>query len=237
MTMPSVWNGIFDGLRLLLTGDPALWAIIWLSAQVSGIALLISAVLGIPSGAFLGLVSFPGKRMAQAVIYTGMGLPPVVVGLGVYLLLSRSGILGPLNWSWVPELFTVPAMILAQVIIATPMVAGYSMSAVAAVSPDLRLQIQSLGATPAQVTLAVLREARLGVVVALVGGFGSIISEVGAVMMVGGNIEGSTRVLTTAIMLQTRQGDYGLAVGLGLVLLLLSFAINFGATQLQGKGS
>jgi tungstate transport system permease protein len=226
-----------DGLRLLLTGDPGLWEIILLSAQVSGIALLISAVLGIPSGAFLGLVKFPGKRMIQAVIYTGMGLPPVVVGLGVYLLLSRSGILGPLNWPWVPELFTVQAMILAQVIIATPMVAGYTMSAVAGVSADLRLQIQSLGATPTQVTFAVLREARLGVVVALVGGFGSIISEVGAVMMVGGNIEGSTRVLTTAIMLQTRQGDYGLAVGLGLVLLLLAFLINFGATQLQGKGS
>lgn len=235
--MPSVWNGILDGLRLLLTGDPALWEIILLSARISGIALVISAVLGIPSGAFLGLVSFPGKRMAQAVIYTGMGLPPVVVGLGVYLLLSRSGILGPLNWTWVPELFTVPAMVLAQVVIATPMVSGYTMSAVAGVSPDLRLQIQSLGATPAQVTFAVLREARLGVVVALVGGLGSIISEVGAVMMVGGNIEGSTRVLTTAIMLQTRMGDYGLAVGLGIVLLLLSFLINFGATQLQGKGA
>jgi tungstate transport system permease protein len=235
--MASVWNGIVDGLRLLLSGDPGLWQIIWLSAQVSGVALVISAVLGIPSGAFLGLVNFPGKGMVQAVIYTGMGLPPVVVGLAVYLLLSRSGILGPLNWSWVPELFTVPAMILAQVIIATPMVAGYTMSAVAAVSPELRLQLQALGATHSQVTWAVLREARLGVVVALVGGLGSIISEVGAVMMVGGNIEGSTRVLTTAIMLQTRQGDYGLAVGLGLVLLLISFAINFGATQMQGKGN
>ena len=234
--MTQVWNGIIDGLRLLLTGDSALWEIILLSLRVSGIALLISGVLGIPLGAFLGLVRFPGKRIVQAIIYTGMGLPPVVVGLAVYLLLSRSGILGPLNWPWVPELFTVPAMILAQVIIATPMVAGYTMGAVAAVSPELRVQLQSLGATRSQVTLAVLREARLGVVVALVGGFGSIISEVGAVMMVGGNIEGSTRVLTTAIMLETRQGDYGLAVGLGMVLLLISFLINAGATQLQGKG-
>jgi len=235
--MDSVWDGIIDGLRMLLTGDPALWEIILLSLQVSGVALLISAVLGLPGGALLGLRRFPGKRIAQALVYTGMGLPPVVAGLAVYLLLSRSGILGPLNWPWVPELFTVPAMILAQVIIATPTVAGYTMSAVAGVSPDLRVQLQALGATPAQVTLAVLREARLGVVVALVGGLGSIISEVGAVMMVGGNIEGSTRVLTTAIMLQTRQGDYGLAVGLGLVLLLISFAINAAATQLQGKGN
>lgn len=235
--MSQVWSGILEGLRLLLSGDPALWAIVLLSLRVSGLALLVSALIGLPLGAFLGLVRFPGKRLAQALIYTGMGLPPVVVGLAVYLLLSRRGILGPLNWPWVPQLFTVEAMIWAQVIIATPMVVGYTMSAVAAVSPDLRQQLRALGATPAQVTLTVLREARLGVVVALVGGFGSIISEVGAVMIVGGNIEGSTRVLTTAIMLETRQGDFGLAIGLGIVLLLLAFLINVGAAQLQGKGA
>ena len=131
----------------------------------------------------------------------------------------------------------MPAMIVAQVIIATPLVAGYTMSAVAEVAPDLRLQVRSLGATPVQVTLAVLREARLGLIVALVGGLGSIISEVGAVMMVGGNIEHSTRVLTTAIMLETRQGNFSLAIGLGMVLLMLSFLINYGVTQLQGKGN
>jgi tungstate transport system permease protein len=234
--MEQILQGILQGLRLLFSGDPALWEIILVSARVSGVALLVSAILGIPLGALLGLVKFPGKRLAQAVIYTGMGLPPVVVGLGVYLLLSRSGVLGPLNLSWVPELFTVPAMILAQVIIATPLVAGYTMSAVAEVSPDLRLQVRALGANRSQVILAVLSEARLGVVVALVGGLGSIISEVGAVLMVGGNIEGSTRVLTTAIMLEARQGDFGLAIGLGMVLLLLAFVINVGAAQLQGKG-
>ena len=234
--MQQLIQGLQEGLRLLFSGDPMLWEIILLSARVSGIALLISAVLGIPSGAALGLVKFPGKRLIQAVIYTGMGLPPVVVGLAVYLLLSRSGILGPLNLPWVPELFTVPAMIVAQVIIATPLVAGYTMSSVAEVDPALRLQVRSLGASRMQVVLAVLREARLGVVVALVGGLGSIISEVGAVMMVGGNIEGSTRVLTTAIMLEARRGNFDLAIGLGLVLLLLAFLINVGAAQLQGKG-
>jgi tungstate transport system permease protein len=222
---------------MLFTGDPALWQIIDVSARVSGAALVISAVLGIPLGAALGLVRFRGRRVVQALIYTGMGLPPVVVGLAVYLLLSRSGVLGPLNWPWIPQLFTVPAMIVAQVVIATPLIVGYTMSAVADVSPDLRLQLRSLGATRSQVTLAVLREARLGVIVALVGGLGSIISELGAVMLVGGNIEGSTRVLTTAILLETRQGDFGLAIGLGMVLLLLSFVLNFGVTQLQGKGS
>lgn len=235
--MDQIWQGIINGFRLLIGGDPAFWTIIWTSAKVSGLALLISALLGVPCGALLGLVRFPGKRMIQALIYTGMGLPPVVVGLGVYLLLSRSGVLGPLNWPWVPELFTIPAMVLAQVVIATPLVVGYTMSAVADVSPNLRLQVQALGATRLQVITAVLREARLGVIVALVGGMGSIISEVGAVMMVGGNIEGSTRVLTTAIMLETRQGDFGLAIGLGAVLLLMSFLINFGVTRLQGRSS
>lgn len=235
--MQQLLNGIVEGLRLLFTGDPTLWEIILLSGKVSGIALLISAVLGVPLGAFLGLVHFKGRRFTQAIVYTGMGLPPVVVGLAVYLLLSRGGILGPLNWPWLPELFTVPAMIFAQVIIAVPLVVGYTMASVSEVNPDLRLQVRALGATPLQVTLAVLREARMGIIVALVGGLGSIISEVGAVMMVGGNIDGSTRVLTTAIMLETRRGNMSLAIGLGMVLLLLAFIINFGVTQLQGKGN
>ncbi len=234
--MEQLWDGIREGLRLFFTGDPILWEIILLSARVSGIALVISTVLGVPLGALLGLTRFKGRRLVQAIVYTGMGLPPVVVGLAVYILLSQGGILGPLNLSWVPKLFTVPAMIVAQVIIATPMIIGYTMSAVAEVNPDLRLQVRSLGATRLQTTLAVLREARLGVVVAIVGGLGSIISEVGAVMMVGGNIDGSTRVLTTAIMLETRRGNLDLAIGLGIVLLMLSFLINFGVTQLQGKG-
>lgn len=235
--MEQLINGIIEGLHLFLTGDAKLWEVIILSAKVSGVALLVSAVIGIPLGAFLGLVRFRGRRFVQAIVYTGMGLPPVVVGLAVYLLLSRSGILGPLNWSWIPQLFTVPAMIVAQVIIATPLVVGYTMAAVADVNPDLKTQLRSLGATPVQVTISVLREARLGVIVAMVGGLGSIISEVGAVMMVGGNIDGSTRVLTTAIMLETRRGNFDLAIGLGLVLLVLSFSINFGVTQLQGKGN
>ncbi len=235
--METLWNGMLAGFRLLFTGDPYLWQIIGLSARVSGIALAISAVIGIPLGAFLGLRHFWGRRFAQALIYTGMGLPPVVVGLGVYLLLSRRGILGPLNWPWMPELFTVPAMIVAQVIIATPLIVGFTMSAVAAVNPELRLQLRSLGATPRQVTWAVLREARFGVIVALVAGLGAIISEVGSVMMVGGNIQGSTRVLTTAIMLETQQGNWDRAIGLGIVLLLLAFLINFGVTQLHGRGN
>jgi len=234
--MQQLWQGIIEGLRLLLTGDTTLWQIIGVSAQVSGIALVICAVIGVPLGAVLGLVHFRGRRVVRAIIYTGMGLPPVVVGLAVYLFLSRSGVLGGLNLPWVPPLFTVPAMIIAQIIIALPVVVGYTMSAVEEVDPNLRLQLRSLGAAPAQVTIAVLSEARSGVIAALVGGCGSIISEVGAVMLVGGNIAGSTRVLTTAIMLETRQGNFGLAVGLGIVLILLAFLINAGVAQLHGKG-
>ena len=235
--MEQLITGILEGLRLLFTGDPVLWEIILLSARVSGIALVISAVIGIPLGALLGLVKFRGKRLIQALVYTGMGLPPVVVGLAVYLSLSRNGIFSAYNWSFLPDLFTVPAMVIAQVIIASPLVIGYTMSAISEINPELRLQVRALGATRTQITLTMLREARLGVIVALVGGLGSIISEVGAVMMVGGNVEGSTRVLTTAIMLETRRGNFGLAIGLGMVLLLLSFTINFGITQLQGKGN
>ncbi len=234
--MEVIWAGLIEGLRLFFTGDPALWTVIGRSAQVSGVALLVSSLLGVPAGAVLGLTRFPGRRLVQALVYTGMGLPPVVVGLAVYLLLSRNGILGPLHWSWVPELFTPEAMIWAQVVIAVPMVVGFTMAAVAGVDPELGRQLAALGATRLQVGLAVLREARLGVLISIIAGLGSIISEVGAVMMVGGNIEGYTRVLTTAIMLETRQGNFDLAIGLGLVLLGLSFVINLAMTLLQGKG-
>jgi tungstate transport system permease protein len=154
----------------------------------------------------------------------------VVVGLFVYLFLSRSGPLGNLGW-----LFTPNAMVVAQTIISLPLVAGFTMASVMGVDPDLRRQLLSLGATGWQVTQAILREARVGVVVAIIAGFGSIISEVGAVMLVGGNIEGSTRVLTTAIVLETRQGDFAMAIALGIILLALTFAANVAMLALQGS--
>ncbi|MCB0129917.1 MAG: ABC transporter permease, partial [Caldilineaceae bacterium] len=165
---------------------------------------------------------------------TGMGFPPVVVGLFVYLMLSRSGPLGSLNAPWVPKLFTPGAMIVAQTIIAFPLVAGFTMAAVMGVDPNLRQQVQALGATGWQTTLAILSEARVGVIVAVVAGFGGIISEVGAVMLVGGNIEGSTRVLTTAIVLETRKGAFDLAIALGLILLGITFVTNLLMLRLQG---
>jgi tungstate transport system permease protein len=209
--------------------------IVLLSLRVSGIALLFSTIIGIPLGAYMGLSRFIGRRLLIALLYTGMGFPPVVIGLFVYLLLSRSGPLGSLNWSWMPSLFTPGAMILAQTIISFPLVAGFTMAAVMGVDPNLRQQVTSLGATKRQAAVTVLMEAKIGVIVSIIAGFGSIISEVGAVMLVGGNIEGRTRVLTTAIVLETRKGNFDLALALGGVLLAITFITNVAMLRLQGK--
>lgn len=215
--------------------DSSLIDIILLSLQVSGVALIFSVAIGIPLGIFLGLNRFLGRKVIVALLYTGMGFPPVVIGLFVYLMLSRSGPLGSLHLPFIPALFTPAAMVVAQCIIAFPLVAGFTMSAVMGVDPHLRQQVMALGATRRQAALSVLMEARMGVVVAIIAGFGGIISEVGAVMMVGGNIEGRTRVLTTAIVLLTRQGDWGPAIALGLILLGITFIANVAMLRLQGK--
>jgi len=230
--MQEILSGIIQAIRLILSGDAALLQVIVLSLQVSGVALLFSALVGIPIGAWLGLRQFRGRWLVMALIYTGMGFPPVVVGLFVYLVLSRSGPLGALAW-----LFTPKAMVVAQTVISFPLVAGFTMAAVMGVDPNLRRQVQSLGANEWQTTLAVLSEARIGVVVSVIAGFGSIISEVGAVMLVGGNIEGKTRVLTTAIVLETRKGNFDLAIALGIILLSISFITNLVMMRLQGDGS
>ncbi len=214
---------------------PEISEILLLSLQVSGIALLISTIFGIPAGILIGLSRFVGRGLVTALLYTGMGFPPVVIGLLVYLLLSRNGFLGGMSLPFVPALFTPGAMIIAQTIIAFPLIAGFTMAAVLSVDPQLNIQVLSLGATKRQAALAILREARIGVVVAIVAGFGSIISEVGAVMLVGGNIEGRTRVMTTAIVLETRKGNFDLALSLGIILLTITFLANVVILRLQGR--
>ena len=228
--MNDILRSLDQALRLIAAGDANLAAIIALSLRVTGLALLVSTLGGVPLGAVLGLGRVRLRGLVTALLYTGMGLPPVVVGLFVYLMLSRSGPLGA--WGW---LFTPNAMIAAQTIIAFPVVAGLTMTAVQSVDPGLRLQVRALGATPSQEAWAVLMEARIGVVAAIVAAFGSIISEVGAVMLVGGNIAGKTRVLTTAIVLETRQGDFSLALALGVILLALAFTANLILLRLQGR--
>lgn len=221
---------IQKAFELLLSLDPQVAEIALRSLQVTVSALAISMVIGIPLGAWVALTPFPGKRLVTAVVYTGMGLPPVVAGLLVYLLLSRRGPLGDLGW-----LFTLEAMVIAQTLIAVPVIVGMTMSSILSVDPMLRPQLRALGATQAQAIRAQLYEARLGVIVGIVAGFGSIISEVGAVMLVGGNIEGRTRVLTTAVVQETRQGNFDLALAFGFILLAISFLTNFAVVLLQGR--
>ena len=205
-------------------------SIVLLSLYVSGSALLIASLIGLPIGASLALKPPRAHKIIELIIYTGMGLPPVVVGLFVYMLISRSGPLGWLGW-----LFTPTAMIAAQVIIALPLVIGLTLTAVQSVDPQLRLQVRSLGASPAQVIRTILWEARLGVVAALLTAYGRLAAEVGAVMLVGGNIQGNTRVLTTSIVLETRQGNFELALALGGVRIVLTFITNFFLVRLSGQ--
>ncbi len=209
---------------------PSLVSIVSLSLYVSGLALAIAAVGGVPIGAAFALRRIPFRRLTELIIYTGMGLPPVVVGLIVYIALSRSGPAGWLEW-----LFTPNAMITAQTIIALPLVIGLTMAAVEAVDPALRLQVRALGATRSQVMWTVLWEARNGVTAALITAYGRLAAEVGAVMLVGGNIEGNTRVLTTAIVLETRKGNFEFALALGGVLLILTFIMNFWLLRLSAR--
>ncbi len=228
--MDEITRGFLHAIRLIFSADPALYEIIFLSLRVTGLALIISTLVGVPTGAALGLSRVRARGFITALLYTGMGLPPVVVGLFVYLTLSRSGPFGTLGW-----LFTPSAMVVAEVIIAFPLATGLTMTSVQSTDPALRVQVRSLGATRWQEILAVLREARIGVIAAIVAAFGSIISEVGAVMLVGGNIDGKTRVLTTAIVLNTRTGDFDLAIALGIILLTLAFLANVAMLQLQRR--
>lgn len=230
--MNVLLQALWDAWQLLFSFDAELRAIVALTLQVTGAALLLAMLLGIPLGVVLGLARrIPAAGCLVPLIYTGMGLPPVVVGLLVYLMLSNQGPLANLGW-----LFTPAAMVTAQTIIALPLVVGLTLTAVQSTDPALHLQVRSLGATRRQLAWTVLGEARIGLFAAIVAAFGSIISEVGAVMLVGGNIRGETRVLTTAIVLETRQGNFALALALGIILLGLAFAANLIGYWLQKRG-
>lgn len=207
-----------------------LWPILQLSLLVTCAAVFISSMIGIPLGVWLGLRDVTGKRLLVAAVHTGMALPPVVVGLGIYLLLSRSGPLGSLGW-----LFSPRAMILAQIVLDLPFVVGITSAAVAAVPRELQWQLRAIGATPRQAGWSVVREARSGVLLAVAAAFGRSLSEVGAVWLVGGNIEGRTRVLTTAIVLETNKGNVVLALMLGGVLLAIALVTNLAIVRYQWR--
>ena len=228
--MELIGQGVVKAIELLLSGDVEVWTITWLSLTISGAATLISLLLGIPLGIALAMLRFPGRPLAVASINTGMALPPVVVGLFVSILLWRSGPLGFLELIYTPS-----AMIIAQVIIAFPIVAGLTMASFQSLNPHLGLQLLGIGASRIQLLWLLCKEARLPLLAAVMAGFGGVISEVGASMMVGGNIRGQTRVLTTATVLETGKGNFDVAIALSLILLLLSFALNFILTHIQQR--
>ncbi|MCL4273920.1 MAG: ABC transporter permease [Anaerolineales bacterium] len=201
-----------------------------LSLQISGIATGISLLLGLPLGTLLALGKFPGRSLLLSLINTGMGLPPVVVGLFVAMMLWRSGPFGDLRLIYTPS-----AIIIAQVIIAFPVVAGLTASSLQALDPRLQLQLRGLGASTPQMVWMLWREARMPLLAALMAGFGAVISEVGASMMVGGNIRFQTRVLTTAIVLETGKGQFDMAIGLSVLLLSITFAVNWALTVIQQR--
>lgn len=228
--MGLLWEGIVKAVELVFGGDVEVWAITWLSLKISGSATLIALLLGIPLGIMLALTLFPGRAVAVALVNTGMGLPPVVVGLLISILFWRSGPLGFLE-----IIYTPTAMIVAQVVIAFPIVAGLTMASFQSLDPNLALQLLGIGASKFQVLCLLCKEARLPLLAAVMAGFGGVISEVGASMMVGGNIRGQTRVLTTATVLETGKGNFDIAIALGLILLALCFALNFFLTHIQQR--
>jgi len=223
-------DGVVQAVKLLLGGDGEVWAVTLLSLQVSCSATLLSLVVGVPAGTALALTRFPGRGLVISLVNTGMGLPPVVVGLFVTILLWRNGALGALEL-----LYTPTAMVLAQLVIAAPIVTGLTLAAVQQIPARFRLQLLALGASRAQMVWALLREARLPMLAALMAGFGGVISEVGASMMVGGNIRGSTRVLTTATVLETGKGNFDVAIALSLILLGITFLVNWALTAIQQR--
>ena len=230
--MDIIWEGIKEAFLLIISGDPDIWAITWLTLKVSGTATVISLIIGLPLGTWLALRRFSGRGCLFSFINTGMAFPPVVIGLWVSIFLWRSGPLGNLGLIYTPA-----AMVIAQTIIATPIVIGLTIAALQQLNPYLRLQLLGLGASKLQVTLALWREARLPLFAALMAGFGSIISEVGASMMVGGNIKGQTRVLTTAIVLETSKGQFTIAIALGFILLFIAYIVNYFLTSVQQRGT
>ena len=228
--MDLVWQGIVKAIELVFGFDAEVWEITWLSLKISGSATLISLLLGIPLGISLALTHFLGRSVIVALVNTGMGLPPVVVGLFVSLFLWRSGPLGFLELIYSPT-----AMVIAQVIIAFPIVAGLTMASFQSLDPKLSLQLLGIGASRPQLLWLLCKEARLPLLAAVMAGFGGVISEVGASMMVGGNIRGQTRVLTTATVLETGKGNFDIAIALSVILLSLTFAINFFLTRVQQR--
>ncbi|MGM0651834.1 MAG: ABC transporter permease [Bacillota bacterium] len=229
--MSRLLEGIIEAFRLIISFDPELLQIVFLSLRVSIMAIIIATLLAVPLGALLGLKPEKSTRLINKLIFTFMGMPPVVAGLIIYLILSRQGPLGVLALLYSPT-----AMVIAQVFLASPIVAGLTMVAIRARGTEVEETARSLGAGSGLAAWTVVKESRFGILGAIITGFSRVVAEVGAVMMVGGNIAGHTRVMTTAIVLETRRGNFELAIGLGIILLMISFIVNSVLYNIQKGG-
>jgi tungstate transport system permease protein len=228
--MELIWDGVRRAVGLLIGLDREVLAITWLSLQVAATSTGLALIVGIPLGTLIALARFPARDLVISLVNTGMGLPPVVVGLFVSIFLWRSGPLGFLEL-----LYTPTAIVIAQLVIAAPIVTGLTLAAVQQIPPQFRLQMVAIGASRAQLLWLLVREARLPMLAAVMAGFGGVVSEIGASMMVGGNIRGQTRVLTTATVMETGKGNFDVAIALSLILLAVTFLVNYLLTVLQQR--
>ena len=228
--MDLIWDGLREAARLLAQGDAEVIEITLRTLAISASATALALALGVPFGALLALRRFPGRGLIVAAVNTGLGMPPVVVGLLIVLLLWRSGPFGSLNLIYTPY-----AMVAAQFLLALPLVIGFSLTAIQALPSKLLDQMRALGANRAQMLWLMMRETRLGILAAVMAGFGAAISEVGASMQVGGNLDGDTRVLTTATVLETSRGNFEVAIALGLILVVMAYLVNLALTSVQQR--
>ncbi len=226
--MELIWDGIVKAIIALVTLDPGIIEVALLTFQVSGAATLLSVLIGIPLGSVLALSQFPGRNVLVSIANFGMGLPPVVVGLWVSIFLWRSGPLGFLNIIYTPY-----AMIIAQAVIASPIVISLTLAVIQQINPQIRLQLTALGANRTQMAWALVKESRLGLLAAVMAGFGGVISEVGASMMVGGNIKGMTRIFTTATVMEVSKGNFDVAIAFSILLMLLAYVVTAILTAIQ----
>jgi tungstate transport system permease protein len=228
--MDYLWEGIREAIRLIISLDNEVCRTVLLSLRISLVATLLASVVGIPLGFFISTHEFPFKRPTITIFNTLLSLPTVVVGLFLYSLLSKRGPLGPLGL-----LFTPPAMVIGQCILAIPLIVALSISAIQVMDPRIKMTAMTLGAGPVRTALTVLSEARFALTGAVIAGFGRVIAEVGTAMMVGGNIKGYTRIMTTAIALETAKGEFAFALSLGFILLAVAFAVNILFHYFQAK--
>jgi tungstate transport system permease protein len=227
-----IWQGLVKALEMLVSLDPEIFEVTWLTLRVSGMATLISVLIGVPLGTLLALTRFPGRNFLVSLSNFGMGLPPVVVGLWVSIFLWRSGPFGALRLIYTPV-----AIVIAQAVIASPIVISFTLAAIQQINPRIRLQLLALGANRLQMLWSLVKEARMGLLAAVMAGFGGVVSEVGASMMVGGNIKGETRVLTTATVMEVNKGNFDVALAISVILLLLAYSVTAALTALQQRRS